>query len=336
MNRVEKLSIGGYAFNLEEDAAKSLEVYMDRLRKGYASAPDGAEIIEAFEDRICEMLLENHPGDSVVSVSDIEAVKSVLGDPQTIFTSAGEEEPSSSAGASTSQEEAEKPQWWKNDTKKRIFRPRGGRVIGGVCSGLANYFGIDVTLVRIIWVVMFLCGGIFDMVGILAGISSFALLSYVLLWICIPSASQSQEMLYAKNHDAGETNSALKVLGRILRVFLGLLFIIIGVSGLVAGVALIFGISWLGISAEATTIMNDILEVVPGIASVASLKVLAALLSLCYFLPCLIFLYEGLKLCFAFRSPSWHPGLILTIIWIAAVVASGIIIALSIVPTLTT
>ena len=324
MNKVEKLSIGGYAFNLEEDAARLLEEYMDKLRKCCTSASDGAEIIEAFEDRICEMLLDNHPDDSVVSISDIEAVRAALGEPESIFTSAEE-------GASSHTEPDEKPKWWKNDTKKRIFRPRSGRVIGGVCSGLANYFGIDVTLVRIIWAVMFLCGGFFD----LAGISSFALLSYVLLWICIPSASQSQEMLYSKNHDAGETNSVLKVLGRILRVFLGLLFIIIGISGLAAGVALIFGIGWLGISAEATTIMNDIVEVVPGVMNAAYLKVLAALLSLCYFLPCLGFLYEGLKLCFAFRSPSWHPGLILTIIWIVAVIASGIIIALSLVPTLT-
>ena len=326
MNKVEKLSIGGYAFNLEEDAARLLEEYMDKLRKCCTSASDAAEIIEAFEDRICEMLLDNHPGDSVVSMSDIEAVRSVLGEPEKIFTSAEVE------GASSQPEPDEKPQWWKKKKKKRIFRPRSGRVIGGVCSGLANYFGIDVTLVRIVWAVMFFCGGFFDFIGI----SSFALLSYLLLWICIPSASQSQEMLYSKNHDAGKTNSALSVLGRILRVFLGLLFIIIGVSGLAAGVALIFGISWLGISAEATTIMNDIVEVAPGIVNISSLKVLAALLSLCYFLPCLIFLYEGLKLCFAFRSPSWHPGLILTIIWIAVVVASGIIVAVSLVPTLTT
>jgi phage shock protein C len=58
---------------------------------------------------------------------------------------------------------------------KRLVRPRTGRVIGGVAAGLAHYFNVDVTLVRIIWVLLFLPGG-------LPGF-----LPYVLLWLIIPS-----------------------------------------------------------------------------------------------------------------------------------------------------
>jgi phage shock protein C len=58
---------------------------------------------------------------------------------------------------------------------KRLVRPREGRVIAGVAMGLANYFNVDVVFVRLIWVLLFLPGG-------LPGI-----LPYIVCWIVIPS-----------------------------------------------------------------------------------------------------------------------------------------------------
>jgi phage shock protein PspC (stress-responsive transcriptional regulator) len=58
---------------------------------------------------------------------------------------------------------------------KRLVRPLKGRVVGGVCAGLAQYFGINATLMRIIWIFLLLPGG-------LPG-----LLPYLLLWLIIPS-----------------------------------------------------------------------------------------------------------------------------------------------------
>ena len=36
--------------------------------------------------------------------------------------------------------------------KQKLTRPRNGRMLSGVCAGLANFFGLDVSLVRIIYV----------------------------------------------------------------------------------------------------------------------------------------------------------------------------------------
>ena len=58
---------------------------------------------------------------------------------------------------------------------KKLVRPREGRVIAGVAKGLANYFNIDVTVVRLIWVFLLLPGG-------LPGI-----LPYLLMWVVMPS-----------------------------------------------------------------------------------------------------------------------------------------------------
>ena len=58
---------------------------------------------------------------------------------------------------------------------KKLVRPQEGRKIAGVAAGLANYFDVDVTLVRIIWVILLLPGG-------LPG-----LIPYVICWIMIPA-----------------------------------------------------------------------------------------------------------------------------------------------------
>lgn len=42
---------------------------------------------------------------------------------------------------------------------KRLYRPREGRVLVGVCSGLAAYFRIDPVLVRLGWIIFCLLGG---------------------------------------------------------------------------------------------------------------------------------------------------------------------------------
>lgn len=57
--------------------------------------------------------------------------------------------------------------------RERLVRPRRDRKIAGVCAGFAEYFDLDVTLIRIVWAVCVVCGG----VGALA---------YFVAWIIIP------------------------------------------------------------------------------------------------------------------------------------------------------
>ena len=56
---------------------------------------------------------------------------------------------------------------------KRLYRPREGRVVAGVCAGLAAYFAVDPTLVRLAFALLTVFGG--------AGI-----LLYLGAWIVIP------------------------------------------------------------------------------------------------------------------------------------------------------
>lgn len=56
---------------------------------------------------------------------------------------------------------------------KRLYRSTKDRKIAGVCGGLAEYLGIDPTLVRLLWVLFCLVGG--------AG-----LVAYLIAWIVMP------------------------------------------------------------------------------------------------------------------------------------------------------
>ncbi|HEY6127745.1 MAG TPA: PspC domain-containing protein [Candidatus Acidoferrum sp.] len=58
---------------------------------------------------------------------------------------------------------------------KRLMRSSTDKKLGGVCGGLAEYFDMDPTLVRVLWLLVVLCGG----TGILL---------YVILWLVLPLA----------------------------------------------------------------------------------------------------------------------------------------------------
>ena len=57
--------------------------------------------------------------------------------------------------------------------EKRLYRSRDEKMIGGVCGGLAEYFGVDPVLVRALWVAITLLAG----VGIVL---------YLILWVLVP------------------------------------------------------------------------------------------------------------------------------------------------------
>ena len=60
-----------------------------------------------------------------------------------------------------------------SEQPKRLYRSRTDSVIAGVCGGVAEYFNIDPTLVRLAFVLVFLVGGA-------------ALLAYIIMWVVVP------------------------------------------------------------------------------------------------------------------------------------------------------
>ena len=59
-------------------------------------------------------------------------------------------------------------------TERRLVRPRGGRRIAGVCAGVAQYYGWNVTTVRLLWLLLFLFAGTGGLL-------------YLILWVVMPN-----------------------------------------------------------------------------------------------------------------------------------------------------
>jgi phage shock protein PspC (stress-responsive transcriptional regulator) len=59
---------------------------------------------------------------------------------------------------------------------KKLYRSRTDRKIAGVCGGLAEYFNIDPTLIRLIFIFLLLPGGLPGFIP------------YVIMWIIVPEA----------------------------------------------------------------------------------------------------------------------------------------------------
>ncbi len=62
---------------------------------------------------------------------------------------------------------------------KKIYKIEDGKKLCGVCGGIAEYFDIDVVLVRVLWLLGFLCAGV-------------GLIAYVVCAVCFPKKSEIQ------------------------------------------------------------------------------------------------------------------------------------------------
>ncbi len=113
---------------------------------------------------------------------------------------------------------------------RRLSRNSMNRVIGGVCSGLAEFFGLDVALVRIAFVIAFL-------------FASFGFWLYIILWIVLPVEGQqttvnSQQSTVngqqsTVNSQQSESESVSKPESTVKSIFAGSFIILIGMLFLV-------------------------------------------------------------------------------------------------------
>lgn len=357
MKEIERVSLGGYAFTLESDAARLAEDYLGELEKYYDGRAGGGEILDGIEERMAELLMEKAGRDGVVSRPMIEEAIGILGRPEDI--EAAEEE----AGA-----EGNSPAGPANDGKgtsnderrqRKLYRDLENKMVAGVCSGLAAYFKQDVALFRILFVlftVVFTFG--FWHHGVGWRISMGAPTIYVILWICMPAAKTVRQRWEQRGEDgtlnsiqrsveagAKEFEEAVKSVGQssawsefanIFGKLIGVVLLIVGFAGLFTGSLWGFGSGWLGnrhgdgflgLGRLYDRGLTELHMYAPQAAHALAQPGVNILVALVCFLPFLGILYGALQLLFGFKPPKWHPGLVIFILWLLSVVALGILVA---------
>ena len=159
MKKVVNVSLAGRSFTLEEDAYKRLTDYLDHYRARLTvTESQKAEVMEDIEGRVAELFYQSVGApDRVVSLALVEQVARALGMPDG-STESAQEQASASAKA-----------------ERKLYRDPDDKKLAGICSGLALYLDVDVTLIRI----LMLLAIVFGTAGIWI---------YIIFWIAVPEA----------------------------------------------------------------------------------------------------------------------------------------------------
>ena len=327
MKTTEQVSVGGYAFVLEKDASEALGRYISELENHYLKQEGGKEIMEGIEERVAELLLDKCGNGCVGTLAHVQAVIDVVGRPERI--EADDPAPDAPAGG--------KPQ-------KRLFRDLEKKSLGGVCSGLAAYFDIEVSWLRIGFVVLALVN-FFG--GMRTGMWSLTVPAiYCVLWLAMPAARTAQDRwaMYGESgtadeirrnvqagiHEMGDAarevakSDFFQKFGRLFIVVIGIIFLIAGTSGLASiSVLSLKGTELFGL--PYAQFMDELTEHAPVFLDLLDTTWVVILLALAVILPFVGILYGGIQMIFGFKSPSWKPGLVIFVLWLIILVVLGVL-----------
>ncbi|MFM6925836.1 MAG: PspC domain-containing protein [Ferruginibacter sp.] len=175
MKQVININFQGRVVPIEVTAFELLKNYTESLNRHFANEEGKEEIINDIESRIGELFQERiTKGATCITDDDVNAIIKNMGTPEEFETM--DESQAQPASSSAKQEQSSNSS--SATGSKRLFRDENDKVLGGVCSGLANYFNIDVVIARIIFVVLLFSG-----VGFL---------TYIIMWIAVPSSATTQ------------------------------------------------------------------------------------------------------------------------------------------------
>lgn len=320
MKKTENISLAGYSFTIEEDAYAVLDKYLKDIRGVFAEDDNAEEIASDIEERIAELLSEKCKSGIVVNLDMIDAVKQQIGDPATLAQEEADAQPTQQG----------KPV----ARKKKLYRNIDERILGGVCSGLGSYFGLDKVLFRIIFLILFFIGFADD------GLFCISVIAYICLWIAMPAARTVEQKCEMKgkpmnlsgwkdkDFDLGRevSDAAASPAGQTFKraggVFLGLMMLIIG-SGILLGSI---------ITPSIPSLMENLYESnmlewgLPDYEDRLAADILTNSTFWWLTISMMIimgvwFVYNGIMLTFDLKAPRWKPGLVLFIAWIFCLLA---------------
>ncbi|WP_288669491.1 PspC domain-containing protein [uncultured Bacteroides sp.] len=170
MKKTLTVNLGGTVFHIDEDAYRLLDNYLSNLKIHFRKEAGADEIIDDIERRISELFAEKlTAGSQVITITDVEEVIARMGKPEDMEA---ENDSELSVGNAT-----------RTTIHRRLYRNPDDKLLGGVISGMAAYLGWDVTLLRLLLLVVLICG-----VGTLIPV-------YIVCWLVIPEARTAAEKL---------------------------------------------------------------------------------------------------------------------------------------------
>ena len=165
MKKTLNINIGSRVFNIDEDAYDLLSKYLESIKTYFKKIEIDEDIFEDIENRISEKFNSKSESRQSLNLNDVDSIIEQMGTLDDFKEAYDDFEINESK--KQSQESS------KKENKKRIYRNSSDKVIAGVASGLANYFGLDPIIFRLIFIVSLFIGG-------------FGFIAYLIFWIGIP------------------------------------------------------------------------------------------------------------------------------------------------------
>jgi len=160
MKLTVSINLGGYSFNIDEDAYVELKRYLKNLEHHFATEESCSEIISDIEARISEIFRTKITTyKQVITIEDVLQVISIMGEPEDM---------------SENNKRTTKSKF-SSRGYHRMYRDPDNRIIGGVCAGIGAYWSIDPVIIRIIFIVLTFAGGLGTLI-------------YLILYIALPKA----------------------------------------------------------------------------------------------------------------------------------------------------
>ena len=176
MKKVIEVSISGINFTMEDDAYFKLKSYLNRFEGTIPNKQDAREVMEDVEARVAEIFQkEMKYSNQVVDEKLVQIVINHLGEVES-------DTQTKDTGATHNNQEHE---YTKGE--KKLFRNADDKMIAGVCSGIAAYLNVDVTLVRIAFVLTFFLYGT-------------AAIVYIVLKFVVPVATTIAQKLQMRGY----------------------------------------------------------------------------------------------------------------------------------------
>ena len=144
MKKTLTINLSGVVFNIDEDAYDVLNEYLRKLEIQF-SDEDGKEVMRDIEARLAELFGNalKSGNRNVVTITDVNSVIEQLG---TVEEIGGE---SNNSTLDNKEEEKENRKRYR-----KFYRDGDNKILGGVAAGLAAYLGLEVTITRLIMLLL--------------------------------------------------------------------------------------------------------------------------------------------------------------------------------------
>ncbi len=221
MKEITRIHLAKTPFSVEVDAKKSLEKYLNLIQKNMHAEPEAMREIEA---RMVELLAERGVAkDGVIGNDDVLAIQKQMGEPRDF-----------SDDSDNAETDVDVDDEVLGNSSKQLMRDTEHGLIGGVCAGVAAYFGVNPLWIRLI--------------AIFSPFITFgtAVLIYIVMWLSIPEARTASDKLRMRGEpvtldalkrlsiDDSTKKQAASTAAKIFRFLLGIILAMIAFGLLVA------------------------------------------------------------------------------------------------------